>query len=222
MRVLVVEDNHELRETLVRGFSEEGYAVDASHAGDEGLFRATNWSYDLVILDVLLPERDGWEILGKIREKQDVPVIVISACSGLEDRLRGLRSGADDYITKPFDLEELIARAETVLRRSKNMPTPIVELGAVRLNDAEKQVFLQGEEVSLTPIEFGILKILLFNQGKVISRAYLYDHLFDEAGDLSSSNMIDVYVCRLRRKLGKAFIKTRRGHGYTIESETTA
>lgn len=219
MRVLVVEDNDEIRESLVRVFEEEGYAVDGSGSGDEGFFRGTSWDYDLVILDIMLPGRDGWDILAAIREKETVPVMLVSALGSLEDRLRGLRSGADDYVTKPFDLEELLARAEVILRRSKSVAAPSLEAGGVRLDDAGKRVFFQGKEAEVTPIEFGILKILLFNRGTVISRSYLYDHLFDEGADTTFSNMIDVYVFRLRKKFGKDLIKTRRGQGYVIEED---
>lgn len=221
MRILIVEDHENLRDNLTKTFQVEGYLVDASPTGERGLSLLHEHQYDLIILDIILPDIDGFEVLKHIRESLTVPIIVLTARGELKDRLHGLRTGADDYVVKPFDLEELVARAEVAVRRSKSLSSPVLKAGVVELDDTTKEVVVKGRSIEMSPIEFGILKILIFNRGIIISRSYLYDHLLDGSDTNSASNMIEVYISRLRGKIGKDFIKTRRGQGYIVEAEVT-
>lgn len=216
MRILVVEDEPELRDTIAQTLGEEGYAVDTADDGDNGLFKARSWDYDLILLDVLLPQLDGWELLQRLRETKKTPVLVLTARDALRDRVRGLNDGADDYLTKPFEFDELLARINALIRRSAGQAVTKIEIGKVLIDTASRKVFRGGKLATLTAREYSLLEFLALHRGKVVTRTMLYDHLLDE-NDSSLSNLMDVYVGNLRRKLGHDLIVTRRGHGYCIE-----
>lgn len=217
MRVLVVEDDPDLRRLLEQALREEGYAVDAAPDGRIGLYDATTWDYDALILDLMLPGLDGWQLLSALRgKKQSVPVLVLTARDGVPDRIRGLDSGADDYMIKPFVLAELQARLRALIRRAAGRAHPALDLGEVRVDTASRTVSRHGQPVHLTAREYGIVEILGLRRGEVVSRTDLYAHLFDENDD-SFSNLLDVHISNIRKKLGKDFIQTRRGHGYVID-----
>src|SRR5580658_1838866 len=216
MRLLVVEDEEDLRRGLEQALREEGYAVDSAGDGTDALYLAETWNYDAIVLDIMLPGLDGWEILQRVRQKKKIPVLLLTARDGFRDRVRGLDLGADDYLVKPFDLGELLARIRALIRRSAGAPNPVVALGSVVVNTAARTVMVEGKEAELTAREYALLEYLVTRRGVVVSRTELYDHLFAEE-DESYSNLLDVHVCNVRRKLGKDFIQTRRGHGYVVE-----
>jgi two-component system OmpR family response regulator len=216
MRILVVEDEPDLLRTITRTLREAAYAVDTAEDGVEGLAKAQSWDYDLILLDVLLPRLNGWELLGQLRKTKKTPVLMLTARDALADRVRGLNSGADDYQTKPFKFEELMARINALIRRSAGQSLPQMEIGEVRIDTGLRKVFRQGREVALTAREYSLLEFLGLHRGQVVTRTMLYDHLLGENDD-SLSNLMDVYVGNIRRKLGSDLIVTRRGMGYCIE-----
>lgn len=216
MKILIVEDNDRLRNTLLEHLREEGFAADAAIDGEEGFYKATNWEYDAVVLDVMMPKMDGFEVLRKLRmEGRTFPVIMLTARDQIWDRLHGLNGGADDYLTKPFELDELVARLRTAIRRSANSPNPYVEIGDIKLNTATRTAYVGSEMVILTAREYAMMEILALHKDEVVTREYLYERLFDER-DESVSNMLDVYIYKLRQKFGKDRIQTRRGMGYQL------
>lgn len=218
MRILVVEDEPDLLSTLARGLREEGYSVDTASDGEDGLFKAENWEYDAIVLDVMLPGIDGWEILRRLRQKKKTPALMLTARDRTSDRVRGLDTGADDYVVKPFDMEELFARVRALIRRAADRPSPHLEFRGIIINIVARTVSRDGTPVILTAREYALVEYLALHSGKVISRTELYEHLFDE-NDSTFSNLLDVHVSNVRKKLGHDFISTRRGHGYCIESE---
>lgn len=217
MRLLVVEDEVDLLRGLVRALRDEGYAVDTSANGEDGLFKAESTDYDAVILDVMLPQLDGWEVLRRLRLRKKTPVLMLTARDTSRDRVRGLDTGADDYLVKPFDLPELLARLRAIIRRSRGEANTVIELGDVRIDTAARKVARAGETVVLTAREYSLVEYLALHRGEVVTRTALYEHLFDE-NDESLSNLLDVHVSNVRKKLGHEFIVTRRGHGYSIEA----
>jgi two-component system OmpR family response regulator len=217
MRLLLVEDERDLRRALARALTEEGFAVDESGDGEDGLFRAREIEYDAVILDLMLPRLGGLEVLDAIRQAgRSTPVLLLTARDAIDDRVRGLNRGADDYLTKPFALEELIARVRALIRRAAQHPSPAVAIGDLEVDLAARRVHRGGREVELTGREYSILELLLRQRGTVVPRAVLVDHLYSEDDELMS-NAIDVHVASLRRKLGASLIETRRGLGYLID-----
>lgn len=217
MRLLVVEDEPDLRETLKRALREDGYAVDGAADGKEGLYKAEAYEYDAVVLDIMLPGLDGWQLLGKLRRTRKTPVLMLTARDNVSDRVRGLDGGADDYLVKPFDLSELLARLRAVIRRSTSQAASCIEVGDVVINTAARVVTRRAVPVVLTPLEYSLLEFLALHRGEVVTRTALYEHLYDENDD-SLSNTLDVHVSNVRKKVGHNFITTRRGHGYCIES----
>jgi two-component system OmpR family response regulator len=191
--------------------------VDESADGEEGLYKALNWDYDLVVLDVMMPVMDGWEVLEKLRKEKQTPVLMLTALDQVRDKVKGLNHGADDYLAKPFDLAELVARVRAVIRRNGGEHRPEVSVGKVTINTTSKTLKVNDKEVEVTAREYAMAELMIQHRGEVVSRDFLYDHLFDE-NDESMSNMLDVYVYKLRQKFGKGFIKTRRGQGYIVES----
>jgi len=216
MRVLVVEDEPRLLRSLSKALREEGYAVDTAEAGDVGLYNAEQYDYDAIVLDVMLPQLDGWQVLERLRKKKQTPVLMLTAMDTPKDRVRGLDTGADDYLVKPFDLSELLARLRALIRRSAGKAQPTIELGDVRIETRARTVTKSGADVALTAREFGILEYLALHRGEVISRTELYEHLFDENDD-TLSNLLDVHIFSIRKKLGHELIATRRGLGFCIE-----
>ena len=217
MRLLVIEDEVRLLRNLAKALREEGYAVDTAADGEEGLYKAQNNAYDAVVLDVMLPKLDGWQILERLRKTQTTPILMLTARDTPADRVRGLDGGADDYLVKPFDLSELFARLRALIRRAAALPAPKIVLGDVAIDTRARTVAVGGQAVALTATEYAILEYLALQQGKVVSRTELFDHVFDERAD-SLSNLLDVHVYNIRRKLARPLIATRRGHGYCIEN----
>jgi two-component system OmpR family response regulator len=216
MRILIVEDEPDLLRSLAQALREEGYAVDTAADGEDGLFKAESYDYDAVVLDVMLPNIDGWEILSRLRKTRKTPVLMLTARDQTRDRVRGLDTGADDYMVKPFDLPELFARLRALIRRSANKSTNLIEIGKVTIDTAARNVTRADAPVELTAREYALVEFLALHRGKVVTRTMLYEHLFDES-DSTLSNLLDVHVSNIRKKLGHAFIVTRRGHGYCIE-----
>ncbi len=216
MRLLVIEDDPVLQRTLAATLREENYAVDTAADGAEGLFKAQQNAYDAVLLDVMLPKLDGWGVLAALRPANRTPVLMLTARDAVPDRIKGLDTGADDYLTKPFDIDELLARLRALIRRSAGQPSPQLVIGGLTLDTAARRATVAGAEIVLTAREYSLLEYLALHRGEVVSRATLYEHLFDEADD-SLSNLLDVHVSNLRKKLGHDLIATRRGLGYSIE-----
>ena len=215
MRVLVVEDEPDLLSALVQALREEGYAVDSAEDGKDGLFKASGGQYNAIVLDLMLPGMDGLSVLRELRKTQTVPVLILTARDALPDRVRGLDGGADDYLTKPFALSELLARLRALIRRSAGKADAKIELGDIVIDTATRCIFKEKQAVELTPREYALVELLALHKGELVTRSMLYDQLFDEEDD-SLSNLIDVHVSNVRKKLGKDFITTRRGEGYVI------
>jgi len=216
MRILVVEDEPRLLRNLAKALREEGYAVDTAEAGDEGLYKAESYNYDAIVLDVMLPALDGWGVLDNLRKQKQTPVLMLTARDAHNDRVRGLDTGADDYLVKPFDLAELLARLRALIRRSAGQARPALELGDVVMDTRARSVTRAGEPVTLTAREYAILEYLALHRGEVVTRTTLYEHLFDENDD-TLSNLVDVHVFSIRKKLGHSLITTRRGGWDCIE-----
>lgn len=215
MRLLIIEDDPALQRTLAASLREEHYAVDTASDGEEGLFKAQQGAYDAIVLDVMLPKLDGWGVLAGLRPSFSTPVLMLTARDTVPDRIRGLNHGADDYLTKPFNIDELLARLRALIRRSAGQTQSLIRLGDVTLDTAAKRVTRAASEIALTPREYSLIEYLALHRGEVVSRAVLYDHLFDEDDD-TLSNLLDVHVSNLRKKLGHDLITTRRGLGYCI------
>ncbi|MCL4117531.1 UNVERIFIED_CONTAM: hypothetical protein GTU68_013203 [Idotea baltica] len=216
MRILVVEDEPDLRGGLCQALREDGYAVDEAADGDEGLYKAQAWTYDAIVLDLMMPKRNGLEVLSILRKEKTTPVLILTARDAIDDRVTGLDTGADDYLVKPFELAELKARLRSLIRRSSSAPSPIIEAGAITIDTARRTVTRNGEPITFTAKEYRLVELLVMNRNKVVTRTMIYDHLFDENHD-TLSNLIDVYISRLRSQLGKDFITTRRGEGYIVD-----
>jgi two-component system OmpR family response regulator len=216
VRALVVEDHAKLASLIHRGLSEEGYAVDVAPDGPQALVRATATEYDVIVLDVMLPGLDGFEVCRRLREQTvQTPVLMLTARDGVDDRIAGLDLGADDYLTKPFAFDELLARLRALARRGAIERTPVLEVGPLRLDPRTKQVWRDGEEVELSAKEFALLETFMRHPGQVLSRFELLEHAWDFAYE-NKSNVVDVYVRYLRRKLGRSTIETVRGAGYRL------
>ena len=216
MRILVVEDEPRLLLNLAKSLREEGYAVDTAPDGEDGVFKAETYDYDAIVLDVMLPKLDGWELLARLRKTKQTPVLMLTARDTRNDRIKGLDTGADDYLVKPFDLGELLARIRALIRRSANKTSNEIEIGDVTLDTRARSVMRGGHPATLTAREFAILEYLALHRGEVISRTELFEHLFDENED-TLSNLLDVHIFSIRKKLGADLIATRRGQGYCVE-----
>ncbi|MFE6335993.1 response regulator transcription factor [Streptomyces sp. NPDC057806] len=219
MRLLIVEDEKRLALSLAKGLTAEGYAVDVVHDGREGLYRASEGSYDLVILDIMLPGMNGYRVCAALRAAgHEVPILMLTAKDGEYDEAEGLDTGADDYLTKPFSYVVLVARIKALLRRrNAGTGSPVLTLGELRVDTGAHQVFRDGIEIPLTAKEFAVLEQLALHAGQVISKAHILDHVWDFAYD-GDPNIVEVYISNLRRKLGADLIRTVRGAGYRLES----
>jgi two-component system, OmpR family, response regulator len=216
VKILVVEDEPRLQRSLAKALREESYAVDTAGNGEEALFKAESSEYNVIILDVMMPGLDGWQVLDRLRKRKQTPVLMLTARDASPDRVRGLDLGADDYLVKPFDLPELLARLRALIRRTAGHAAPLIQLDDISLDTRSPTVTKAGKSVSLTAREFGILEYLALHRGKVVSRTELYEHLVDENDD-TLSNLLDVHVFAIRKKLRAGLITTRRGQGYCIE-----
>ena len=217
MKILLVEDETDLASAVSRALSDEHFAVDWSADGEDALYRARECAYDAIVLDVLLPGPSGWDVLRTLRgENRLTPVIMLTALDTIEDRVRGLNHGADDYLVKPFAIEELVARLRALGRRAANHPSPTVQAGDVRIDLAARRVYRGDAEVELTAREYSILEKLARRRSSVVTRTEIAEALYNDDEELFS-NAIDVHVAALRRKLGDQVIRTRRGLGYFID-----
>jgi two-component system, OmpR family, response regulator len=218
MRVLLVEDEPDLLQSLTRALREEGYAVDTAADGEEGFYKAESYDYDAVVLDVMLPKLDGWAVLTRLRKIKKTPVLMLTARDQSRDRVKGLDIGADDYVIKPFDLAELFARLRALIRRSSGQTVNEIILKDVVIDTAARTVIRAVTAIPVTAREYTLIEFLARHRGEVVTRTTLYEHLFDE-NDSTLSNLLDVHVFNIRKKLGQDFIITRRGHGYCIGGE---
>jgi heavy metal response regulator len=221
MRILIVEDEKSLADVLKKGLEEEEYAVDVAYNGEDGLFMAENEPYDLIILDIMLPIVDGMTILKKIRKAGiKTPVLMLTAKDTVMDKISGLDSGADDYLTKPFSFEELLARIRALLRRDSWVKTSTIEIGDLVIDMTTREVKRGEKVILLSPKEYALLEYMAINKNKVLSRTSLTEHLYDYDFDLDS-NVIDVFINRLRNKIDRGFdkklIHTVRGAGYILK-----
>lgn len=213
----MIEDEPDVIRAVAMFLREAGYSVDTAENGEDGLFKAVAWDYDVILLDVMLPKRDGWSVLEELRrQKKSTPVLMLTARDDVKDRVRGLDIGADDYLVKPFELTELVARIRALIRRSAGKAQSLIEIGAVSIDTTARTVSVDGNNVALTAKEYCLLEFLAIHRGELVTRTKIYDHLFDEY-DSSLSNLVDVYVSNIRRKVGRELITTRRGMGYIIE-----
>ena len=216
MRLLVVEDDKDLAAQLRRALTDAGYAVDLAQDGEEGHFLGDTESYDAVVLDLGLPILDGITVLRRWREDgRNMPVLILTARDRWSDKVSGIDAGADDYLAKPFHMEEMLARLRALLRRAAGHASNEIQCGPLRLDIAAAKVSLDGQAVSLTALEFRLLSYLMHHQGKVISRTELVEHLYEQDFD-KDSNTIEVFIGRLRRKTKADLIVTVRGLGYRL------
>jgi len=223
VRVLLIEDHKPLVRVLRQGLEEEGFAVDTALDGEEGDFKARSAQYDVIILDLMLPKKDGLTLLREWRSSGlSAHVLVLTAKGMLEDKVRGLDIGADDYLTKPFELEELLARLRALIRRTHQVKDPVLRIRDLEIDTAARSVKRAGQTIHLTPREYALLQFLAYHRGKVVSRTMIWEHLYDEY-DENTSNVVDVYIRYLRNKIDKGFdpplIVTRWGEGYQLLGE---
>jgi two-component system OmpR family response regulator len=223
MRLLLVEDDAKLARAVGRGLRHEGYAVDVVGDGDAALTQSAVWDYDAIVLDVMLPQRDGFEVCRALRERDCwAPILMLTARSRVDDRIRGLDVGADDYLAKPFDFGELLARLRALVRRAPERRPARLEVGDLVVDPSTHAVVRAGVPVALTAREFAVLEYQVRHAGEAITRATLLDHVWDENFQ-GSTNVVDVYVGYLRKKLEQPFdrplIRTIRGVGYALEAE---
>ena len=223
VRILLVEDEPSAAKMLAKGLREQTYAVDVAADGEDASYKASINDYDLIILDVILPRKNGFEVCGELRSAgAEVPILMLTALDDLEDRVKGLDRGADDYLTKPFEYRELLARVRALLRRGSTK-----HLGTIRVADLEvdlqaRRVIRAGQVIELTAKEYALLEYMARRSGEVVTRAEISEHVWDESYD-PFSNLIEVYIQRLRRKIDSAhevkLVRTRRGDGYTLTGE---
>jgi two-component system copper resistance phosphate regulon response regulator CusR len=226
MRILLVEDDPGVRRFVVKGLREKAYAVDTASTGEDALYQVDINEYDLIILDVMIPAPDGFEVCRRLREAgRRTPILMLTARDAVEDRVTGLDRGADDYLTKPFEFRELLARLRALLRRSTELHPPRLSVGDLVLDTAAQNATSAGHAISLTHKEYALLEYLVRNAGRVVSRADIAEHVWDETFD-PFSNLIEVYINRLRRKIdpdgSSGLLQTRRGAGYILKPDHDA
>lgn len=221
MRVLVVEDDPRMADVIAKGLRENSYAVDIAHDGDAGLYQTSINDYDVIILDVLLPRRDGFQVCSELRTRgNNTPILMLTARAAIDDRITGLDAGADDYLTKPFSFRELLARIHALLRRDAQLRPNVLEIGDLVLDSVSHRVSRANREVQLTAKEYALLEYLARRAGQLVSRAEIAAHVWDDTFD-PFSNTIEVYMNRLRKKIDDnhavKLLHTRRGEGYSLE-----
>jgi heavy metal response regulator len=222
MRILLVEDEPRMANVIAKGLREQSYAVDVVQDGAAGLYQTSINDYDVIVLDVLLPERDGYEVCRELRKRgNSTPVLMLTARAAVDDRLTGFDAGADDYLTKPFSFRELLARIRALLRRESQLRPDILEIEDLVVDVASHRVSRANREVQLTAKEYALLEYLARRAGQIVSRAEIAAHVWDDAFD-PFSNAIEVYINRLRKKIDgqheKKLLHTRRGEGYILEA----
>jgi len=220
MRALVIEDYAPVRNAITQALREEGISTDEAGDGACGLSTATSTPYDLIVLDLMLPEMGGLQVLKNLRKNRNqAQILILTARDTVEDRVAGLDLGADDYLAKPFAMEELLARVRALLRRAYDKKTPTIELGHLHINTTAHEVHVAGEPVDFTAREYALLEYLAMRAGEVVSRNDIWNHIYDEAAD-STSNVVDVYIGYLRKKIERPYhrklLHTRRGEGYVL------
>lgn len=216
MRLLLVEDDPNLQKQIKNALDDSGYSVDATSDGEEGHFLGDTEPYDAVILDLGLPKIDGLTVLEKWRKsKRKFPVLILTARDRWSEKVSGFDAGADDYVTKPFQMEELLARVRALIRRAAGHASSDIEYGPLKLDTKSNKVFVNGSKLKLTSHEYKIIEYFLHHQDKVISRTELTEHIYDQDFD-RDSNTIEVFIGRLRKKIGVDVIKTERGYGYRL------
>lgn len=222
MRALLVEDEPDLANALARTLEDDGWVVDLAHDGEAALDLARTGPYDIIVLDLMLPRVDGWQVLDTLRRGgSKVPILLLTARDAVDDRVRGLDAGADDYLPKPFAPDELLARLRALVRRAADQPGPDVMVGTVRLDTRARRVFGPAGELELTAREYAILELLARRQGRIVTRTEISEALYDDGTEVMS-NAIDVHIGSLRRKLGADIIHTRRGVGYLLDAPGSA
>jgi len=224
VKILIVEDEKDLAEIIKEGLEKQSFTVDICFDGEEGLFMAETYAYDAVILDIMLPGMDGLTLLSKLRAKKvRVPVLMLTARGTMADKVKGLDTGADDYLAKPFEFPELISRLKAIIRRSRGEASPVISIDDLTIDMNARSVKRNNKEIKLSSREYNILLHLALNRERVISRSSLVEHIYDIDFDLDS-NIIDVYINYLRNKIdkgsGKKLIHTVRGEGYMIKGDT--
>jgi DNA-binding response OmpR family regulator len=216
MRILIVEDEAKIASDLRAALEESGYVIDLARDGEEAWFKGDTESYDAVILDLGLPKLDGLSVLARWREGGvKTPVLALTARDSWRDKVEGIDAGADDYLAKPFQMEELLARVRSIIRRAAGNPSSIIRVGNVALDLRQRDATVDGQRVTLTQLEFRGLSYLMHHHGRVISQGELTEHVYRQ-DFLHDSNAIEVLIARLRKKLEADFIRTRRGHGYIV------
>lgn len=223
MRILLVEDEKDLAHIIKQGLEEHGYSVDMAHDGEEGLYMAENYPVDVIVLDIMLPIMNGLDILKTIRKNEiNTPVIMLTAKDTTKDKIGGLDRGADDYLTKPFDFDELLARIRALLRRGGDIKESVIKIADMEIDTARHEVHRKGKHLSLSAKEYALLEYLAYNKGHVVSRFDITEHIYNEEFDLDS-NVVDVYINFLRKKVDKDFepklIHTVRGAGYILKEQ---
>ena len=218
MRILVIEDEAEIARDIAGAFRAIGYVAEIAADGEDAWFRGSTEDFDVIILDLSLPKLDGLSVIRRLRDEGNAcPILILTARSAWLQRVEGIDAGADDYLTKPFHMEELIARVGALVRRIGGHTTPVLQVGDLHIDTRRLQVLVEGKPIDLTPLEFRLLRYLAHNKGRVVSQFEISEHVY--AGDREpDSNAIEALVARLRRKVGAETISTRRGHGYLIEA----
>lgn len=223
MRILIIEDEQKLAGVLKQGLEENSFTVEVSHDGEEGLYKAKNFPFDALILDIMLPKMDGIEVLSRLRETGiPVPVLMLTARGEVEDRVKGLNTGADDYLPKPFDFTEMLARLTAIIRRNKGQASSLLKISDLEIDLNTHTVKRSGSEIKLSATEYRMLEYFVLNRDRVVSRSELIEHLYDTEYDLDS-NVIDVYINYLRKKIDLGadtqLIHTVRGAGYIFKED---
>ncbi len=224
MRILIVEDESDLRQQLKDQLNAQNYSVDSASDGEEGLYLGKEYPFDLAVIDLGLPKLSGIELIQKLRKcGHSWPILILTARGNWQDKVEGLEAGADDYVVKPFHIEELLARINALLRRAAGHPSPVLKYGPLELNTSNQTVTMHDADINLTSYEYRVLEYLLVHRGEVVSKTTLTEHIYDQDFD-RDSNVLEVFIGRLRRKLDKdghyKFIETKRGQGYRFNPES--
>lgn len=217
MRVLVVEDDPRIAADIAAALKAAGFVADLCRDGEDAWFRGDTESYGLAVLDLGLPHMDGLTVLKKWRSAgRHMPVLILTARGTWPERVEGIDAGADDYLVKPFQMEELVARARALIRRSAGIGSPVMEVGAIRIDTRQMRVYVEEKQVSLTPLEYRLISFLVHNKGRVVSASEILEHLYGDE-ESREANALEAAIMRLRKKLGTSIIETRRGYGYIVD-----